>query len=196
MKVKLTNEEFLSGFRKTDKLIPIITVTVSLSEKSWDGPRSLYEMLDIRDEVIKAFIPDYKMNLISPVEMDDEEFAKFHTGLGFALDLIKHQKKGAEEAVKRLRDRKIDRETAVFLNNAMELKLEYQEANGGINMIEAFRLKEEKDINRGRREGRREGREQNMLQVYRNCMKRGMDKEDAIAISGITKSVLKKNNLL
>ena len=74
----------------------------------------------------------------------------------------------------------------------MELKLEYQDVNGGINMIEAFRLKEEKDINRGRREGR----EEIMLQVYRNCMKRGMNKEDAIAISGITKSVLKKNNLL
>ncbi|MBR6452099.1 MAG: hypothetical protein IKS87_05290 [Lachnospiraceae bacterium] len=73
----------------------------------------------------------------------------------------------------------------------MELKLEYEEENGGINMCQAMELKEQRDINRGKREGR----EEIMLQAYRNCINRGMSKEDAIAISGITERLLKKNGL-
>ncbi len=37
--------------------------------------------------------------------------------------------------------------------------------------------------------------EQNMLQVYQNCINRGMSREDAIAISGITGEVLKRKGL-
>ena len=50
LKIKLTSEEFLSGLRKGDKLMPIITAVVYLGEEPWDGPRSLFEMLDVRDE--------------------------------------------------------------------------------------------------------------------------------------------------
>ncbi len=200
IKFRLSGEEFLSGFRKTDKLIPIITVVVSLSGKSWDGPRSLYDMLDIRDDVIRKFVPDYKMNLLSPADMDDEEFDRFHTDLGFALNMLKHQKKGADEVIRKNADRLIDRDTAEFLNNTMDLNLEYEEEDGGINMCRAMELKEKRDINRGRKEGRKEGRiegriegrEEIMLQVFQNCIDRGMSREDAIAISGITESVLKR----
>ncbi len=67
-----------------------------------------------------------------------------------------------------------------------------EEENGGINMCRAMELKEKKDINRGRIEGRKEGREEIMLQAFQNCINRGMSREDAIAISGITESVLKR----
>ncbi len=67
-------------------------------------------------------------------------------------------------------------------------------------MCRAMALKEKRDINRGRIEGRKEGRiegriegrEEIMLQVFQNCIDRGMSREDAIAISGITESVLKR----
>ena len=36
-----TSDEFLSGFTKGDKLIPVITITVYLGIKEWDGPVSL-----------------------------------------------------------------------------------------------------------------------------------------------------------
>ena len=37
-------------------------------------------------------------------------------------------------------------------------------------------------------EGKIEGIKEKSLQVYANCLKRGMSKEDAIAISGIAES--------
>ena len=37
--------EFLSGFYREDKLLPVITLVVFFSPKEWDGPRSLREMM-------------------------------------------------------------------------------------------------------------------------------------------------------
>ncbi len=35
LKIRLTSEEFLSGFRKGDKLIPVFTAAVLLSDEEW-----------------------------------------------------------------------------------------------------------------------------------------------------------------
>ena len=148
LKIKLTSEEFLSGLRKGDKLIPIITAVVYFGDTPWDGPRSLHDMLDFKNDAIKSFVPDYKLNLISPVDMDDEEFTKFSTDLGFAMEVIKHQSSDADEVIERTNHRKIDRDTAVFLNTAARLHLEYEEKSGGIDMCKALdnRMQKEKII--------------------------------------------------
>ena len=54
LKIKLTNEEFLSGLRKGDKLIPIITAVVFLGDEPWDGPGTY---------LITAFTKNDKDNL-------------------------------------------------------------------------------------------------------------------------------------
>ena len=145
LKIKLTSEEFLSGLRKGDKLIPIITAVVYFGDTPWDGPRSLHDMLDFKNDAIKSFVPDYKLNLISPVDMDDEEFTKFSTDLGFAMEVIKHQSSDADEVIERTNHRKIDRDTALFLNTAVKLNLEYEEDTGGVDMCKAMEKKEKKD---------------------------------------------------
>lgn len=148
LKIKLTSEEFLSGLRKGDKLIPIITAVVYLGDTPWDGPRSLHDMLDFKNDAIKDFVPDYKINLISPADMDDDEFTKFNTDLGFAMNVIKHQSDNADEIIGATNHRKIDRDTAVFLNTAARLHLEYEEKTGGIDMCKALdnRIQKEKII--------------------------------------------------
>ena len=138
LKIKLTSEEFLSGLRKGDKLIPIITAVVYFGDTPWDGPRSLHDMLDFRNDAIKSYVPDYKLNIISPADMEDEEFAKFSTDLGFAMEVIKHQSSDADEVIERTNHRKIDRDTALFLNTAVKLGLEYEEETGGVDMCKAM----------------------------------------------------------
>ena len=155
LKIKLTNAEFLSGLRKDDKLIPIITAVVYLGEDPWDGPRSLFEMLDVRDRRLIPFINDYKLNLISPADMDDDEFDKFHTGLGFAMRVIKHQSEDADAIIMATNHKKIDRETAVFLNKAVNLKLVYEEKTGDVDMCKAMERKEQKDKITGAIQGMR-----------------------------------------
>ena len=145
LKIKLTSEEFLSGLRKGDKLIPIITAVVYFGDTPWDGPRSLHEMLDFKNDAIKDFVPDYRINLISPADMDDDEFTKFNTDLGFAMNVIKHQSDNADEIIGATNHRKIDRDTAVFLNTAVKLNLEYEEETGGVDMCLAMEKKEKRD---------------------------------------------------
>ena len=77
--------------------------------------------------MIKSYVSDYKLNLISPADMSDDEFAKFNTDLGFAMEVIKHQSTDADEVIGRTNHRKIDRDTAMFLNAAVKLNLDYEE---------------------------------------------------------------------
>ena len=77
--------------------------------------------------------------------MGEGEFEKFHTDLGLATKVIKHQKEDADEVIKETNHRKIDRDTAFFLNRAVNLGLEYEEKDGGIDMCLAMEKKTEKD---------------------------------------------------
>lgn len=135
IKIKLTSEEFLSGFRKADKLMPIITATVYLSADKWDGPLSLHEMLDVKDKRLLKFIPDYPINLIAPVNMEDEEFAKFHTDLGFAMNALKYQRDKRITDVFLSTTKRIDKNTAEFVNRVANLGLEYvDDGKGGYDV--------------------------------------------------------------
>lgn len=42
----LTEDEYLSGMKKTDKFIPVITIVIYYGEKPWDGAVSLHGMLN------------------------------------------------------------------------------------------------------------------------------------------------------
>ena len=71
----LTEEEFLSGMRREDRLHPIITIVVYYSENIWDGPVCLKDMIVEMPEEIERIFSDYKMNL---VQVRDSEQYVFH----------------------------------------------------------------------------------------------------------------------
>lgn len=141
LKIKLTSEEFLSGFRKTDKLIPIITAVVYVGADPWDGPKSLYDMMEISDKRLIPFLNDYKLNLLSAADMDDGEFSKFKTDLGVVMQIIKHQKDDADKIIEQTNHRKIDPDAAFFLKKAANLDLEFEVKDGGIDMCESLQKK-------------------------------------------------------
>ncbi len=82
--------EFLSGFYKEDKLIPVITLVIFFSPDEWDGPTSLHEMMNVTDERILSLVPDYQIHLIAPAGLADEELKKFHSSLREVLGFIKY----------------------------------------------------------------------------------------------------------
>jgi len=57
-----TDGEFLSGFWKTDCLIPVITLVIYFGSDDWDAPLSLKEMYSNTNSVILAHAPDYHVN--------------------------------------------------------------------------------------------------------------------------------------
>ena len=84
--------EFFSGFRKTDRLTPVITLVIHFGEKPWDGPLSLHEMMDIPDPAIKNLVSDYQIHLIDPARMTQKELEKFSTSLREVLGFIKYSR--------------------------------------------------------------------------------------------------------
>ena len=58
-----TIDEMLSGASKGTKMTPIITIVFYTGEKVWDGPTSLYDMMEIDDQ-LKPFVPDYPLFVI------------------------------------------------------------------------------------------------------------------------------------
>ena len=144
LKIKLSSEEFLSGFRKEDRLIPIITATVYLSPEKWDGPMDLQDMLDVKDKSLLKFIPNYPINLIAPANINDEDFEKFSTDLGLAMKVLKHQNEDADQVIEETNHRKIDRKTAVFLNRVAKLELEFEEKEELVDMCLAMENRDKK----------------------------------------------------
>lgn len=95
------SDEFLSGFKKTDKVKPVFTLVIYWGTKEWDGPRSLYEMLDVKEdmrEFIKEYANDYKLHIIVPNEI--ENFEQFATDLGHCFRYIRSS--GQKEQLKKL----------------------------------------------------------------------------------------------
>lgn len=82
----LSGAEFLSGFSKEDRLIPVITLTIYWNAGTWDGARCLHDMLEVKEQQLLRYIPNYRLNLIVPGEIED--FAAFKTELGAIFDFI------------------------------------------------------------------------------------------------------------
>lgn len=135
----VNSAEFLSGLRKDDKLIPIVTIVVLWNDAGWDGARSLHDLLDFPDERLKQYVPDYRINLVAPSELTDEMFDLFRTNLGDALAFIKYS--GNKTEMKSLMQNKIknlDRETINLLNILTHTRIAYNEKEEAVDMCKAW----------------------------------------------------------
>lgn len=91
--------EFLSGFHRDDKVLPVITLVVYWGADEWDAPITLREMYpEGVDENILKYATDYKMNLISPAKMTDQQLDVFRSDLKAVLKFIKHSRDKVELA--------------------------------------------------------------------------------------------------
>lgn len=83
-------DEYLSGFMKQDRLLPVVTLVVCFNAEEWDGPMSIHEMFGEQDARILALVPDYKINLVAPACIKDSDFGIFRTSLKEVLSFIKY----------------------------------------------------------------------------------------------------------
>lgn len=91
----LEGDAFLSGITKEDRLLPVITLTVYHGSKPWDGPRSLYDMLELDwgsegAEALRAVLPDYRLNLVELKNM--EHLERFCTSLQPIFTVLQYNK--------------------------------------------------------------------------------------------------------
>lgn len=90
-KTAQTKAEFLSEFRKTDHLYPVITLVFYFGEEPWDASLDLYGMFpdtytDEQMEMLHKYVPNYRINLVDVSRLED--CGKFASDLRVVLELM------------------------------------------------------------------------------------------------------------
>lgn len=166
-KVKLSSEEFLSGFKRDDRLMPVITLVLYFGDKDWDGAKSIHEMLSVQNPEILSYIPDYRINLIEPAKISDEEYEKFKTDLGSIMQFIKHQSDKDGSWIKgKSRFKHVEKEAVELINLITGSQIAGEEKEEVIDMCRAW----ENSINNAKNEGRLEGKIKGKIEtLYEEC---------------------------
>ncbi len=124
-----TDGEFLSGFWKTDRLIPVVTLVIYFGSDSWDAPLSLKEMYSNVDDAILAHTPDYHVNLMLYIKYSQNKEI---------LDRVVREN---------LKFQSMERQAAEVINVVTGSKLKYPDGKGDVNMCLAIQqMREESEI--------------------------------------------------
>ena len=83
-------DEYVSGFKKDDRINGVITLVIYYGEKPWDGPTKLSDM--ISDSPYKPFIADYPMHLLDVRRMPDDEINEFSDKIRPLFGFLKYEK--------------------------------------------------------------------------------------------------------
>lgn len=192
----LTGAEFLGGFTRRDRVCPVITLVLYYGKTPWDGAMDLHGLMDC------AGYPEPMLRLVNNYRLHVLEVRRFANIRRFRTDLYQVfgfiQRSGDKEAERRFTEENrvyfegMDEEafdviTAITGSRELEqVKEQYREEGGRINMCEAIRGMIEDGRIEGRLEGKIEGKYEGALEktrtVARNMYLRGMSAEDAAAI--------------
>ncbi len=152
---KCSKEDYLSGFRKEDKILPVVTVTLYWGTKPWDGPVTLKDMLVETDEEIFELVDDVNCNLFSII--DAKEIPKYKTELKELFEQLNRRNDG--EAMKKIvseneKYKHISMETAEVIGEMANVGMPEEDEKGEYNVCKAIMEIREEGIEVGREEGR------------------------------------------
>jgi len=170
---KPNSGEFLSGFWKSDRLIPSVTVMIYFGSDVWDGPLSLFDMMDMTDHRVLACMDNYHVRLIAPAQMSDEEIMKFQSSLREVMLFIKYSKdkKNLNRILKanEMRFREVERRAADVIEAITNSGLKYDESEVAVDVCQA--------IQEIRKESETKGRMEEAQEAAKNFYEMGIDIE-------------------
>ena len=152
--------EYLSGFYKDDRLVPVITLVLFFSAEKWDGPMSLHEMLEVKDERILSLVENYRIHLIAPAYLNEDELAKFHSSLREVLSFIRCST-DKQQLIKLVKNNKrftaLDRNAAMVINACTNAEFKIDSKSEVVDVCKAIAEIRDEGHTEGFVEGRAEG---------------------------------------
>ena len=166
-----SNGEYLSGFFKEDHIRPIITLVIHFGAEEWDGPLSLHEMMATRDMEILSFVENYRIHLIDPAKLTEEELNKFSTSLKEVMGYIKYSKDKEKlmEFLRKDTHKTIEMNAARVIKTITNTPIEVSEEMEEIEMCKAI-----EDLIL---EGEAKGEAKGMIEI---CLEMNFSKEDIL----------------
>ena len=152
-------------------------LTLYLGAGKWDAPKSLHEMLTVKDESLLKYIPDYKLNLITPADINDDELGAFHTELGTVLEFIKYskdKKRIKQIAMDKTKFGNLPIDAAEMITTFGDFSVNYETRKETVNMCKAVEDWAEELLTEGEAKGRAEGKEEGIITTLADLVKNGI----------------------
>lgn len=143
---------------------PVITLILYFGFKRWEKPHSLYECLDI-PENLKPYVSDYKINVFEIAYLSDEQVAMFKSDFRIVADYFVQMRKNKEYQPSRDEIRHVDELLKLMsvLTGDDRYEEVQNEGKGKVkNMCEAM----EKAVREGRAEGEQIGELRGKIIAY------------------------------
>ena len=183
--------EYLSGVKRTDRLIPVITIVLYHGEKPWDAPRKLSEMMELGklNPALKELFQEYQIHIFSVSELNEE---LFQTHLRELIGLMKcrRDKQAMQRYCRKHADRIRKMDSATYdmvctmlnLDTLQEKKEEYKnrEEQEEYNMCKAMEEWAAESREEGRLIGLAEGEklgEQQLASLIRKLLQTGRQED-------------------
>ncbi len=164
MKKEDREGEYISGFKATDKLRPVITLVIYYGDDEWKTPRSLRDMLEECEG--KYIASDYKMHLLDVKHMAEDELNNFSPDLRAFLGFLRYMGKPEFTAFMDKNSQNFDNlpplttDALIEITHSPELKKikeNFRTETGGINMRNGIKMYGLQQRQAGMAEGRAEG---------------------------------------
>lgn len=181
-----TSEEYLSGMKKEDRLSPVITLVINFGGKKWDAPLSLREMYGEQPEKVLPFIQDYRVFMIDPMEMSDNDLQKLNSSLREVLAYIKYQRDKARMEKLLNEDSKfscLETNAALVINAMTNAGIAIDPNKEVVNMCEAIRQMVDEGISMGQKQGSLNEK----MTIARRLLELKMPEEQVISVTKLTK---------
>ena len=144
------------------------TAILLLSPDKWDGPTQLHEMLTLKDPKLLSMVENYKIHLIAPSDITEENMKKFKTNLREVLSFIKYSRD--KEQIQALvkgnpRFSAIDKNAAMVIRACTHYKFDIDspEKEGDVNMGDALQDIYDEGLEVGRAAGLEAGRKDGFI---------------------------------
>ena len=193
-----SSEEFLSGIKASDRLIPCITIVIYYGTRPWQTNFSMKDMFDVKDE---HHLIDFKMNLLE-VHSDTHQYKDNELDLVFSI--TREILNGNFVILKEKYKQSIPKQVALVIASMAKDEELYQqikeEEKEVIIMCESLdRMREEYGTKRylqgeadGLQKGKIQGKEEGVLTILKNLLKKGISDSYILEITGVSSELLLK----
>ena len=188
------------------RIIPVVTLTISLMDRPWRYPRSLRARFKGEDPRLLRFM-NYSMNVVDPFTLDDKIIDHMCTELKTVLNCIRFSRDPdmLEKILTSIPGDSLSREAVHLLNVLLKLGLNIPEKKEVVKMCKAVREWRKRLINEGMEKGEKRGEKRGVTMGRQEGMAMGrqegmaMGRQEGMAMgrqegmATIIRSMLQRN---
>ena len=195
---RILQHEFFSRFRKQDRLCPVITIIFYYGEEEWDGATELFDLFGVEDQellhILQKYVPNYRLTLIEANHVEDA--IKYKSDLQIIFRMLKYRKDKRRllEYTKEHREyfEHVDYESqqamAVLLNTGILFAKVAEKKGADGNMCQALDEYYQDGVQEGIEKGIEKGIIQGKQSIIANMLKKGLDIDIIVELSGLPES--------